>query len=163
MIRRPPRSTLFPYTTLFRSSTRLCLPCFVPLRAVGTLLGPRLAGPLGGSLQPAVHLRDEGLPVLVALLVVARPPQLRFREAIQPPRDFLHVHLVVALDRRSPRGDVCGLPRRVRRRARRRARGAPQARGRPGEGARAFPGAPPGPVCAPPVLGEGGGQEVAVG
>src|SRR5438874_3910502 len=24
MIRRPPRSTLFPYTTLFRSSTRMC-------------------------------------------------------------------------------------------------------------------------------------------
>src|SRR4051812_49664504 len=24
MIRRPPRSTLFPYTTLFRSSTRFC-------------------------------------------------------------------------------------------------------------------------------------------
>src|SRR5260221_6404366 len=24
MIRRPPRSTLFPYTTLFRSQTRLC-------------------------------------------------------------------------------------------------------------------------------------------
>src|SRR6266705_6138181 len=26
MIRRPPRSTLFPYTTLFRSSARLCQP-----------------------------------------------------------------------------------------------------------------------------------------
>src|SRR5256885_10687252 len=25
MIRRPPRSTLFPYTTLFRSNMRLCL------------------------------------------------------------------------------------------------------------------------------------------
>src|SRR3712207_7875288 len=25
MIRRPPRSTLFPYTTLFRSDNRLCL------------------------------------------------------------------------------------------------------------------------------------------
>src|SRR3712207_9308838 len=25
MIRRPPRSTLFPYTTLFRSDSRLCL------------------------------------------------------------------------------------------------------------------------------------------
>src|SRR3712207_9061703 len=25
MIRRPPRSTLFPYTTLFRSEVRLCL------------------------------------------------------------------------------------------------------------------------------------------
>src|SRR5688572_33457871 len=26
MIRRPPRSTLFPYTTLFRSCVALCLP-----------------------------------------------------------------------------------------------------------------------------------------
>src|SRR5258708_19484936 len=26
MIRRPPRSTLFPYTTLFRSQTTMCLP-----------------------------------------------------------------------------------------------------------------------------------------
>src|SRR5260370_10801563 len=38
MIRRPPRSTLFPYTTLFRSSTRLGAarvdrePAFRPLR-----------------------------------------------------------------------------------------------------------------------------------
>src|SRR2546430_4587224 len=29
MIRRPPRSTLFPYTTLFRSQVR-CEPAFVP-------------------------------------------------------------------------------------------------------------------------------------
>src|SRR3712207_9046155 len=28
MIRRPPRSTLFPYTTLFRSSRRLSMPAF---------------------------------------------------------------------------------------------------------------------------------------
>src|ERR1022692_2868245 len=27
MIRRPPRSTLFPYTTLFRSTSRCCPPC----------------------------------------------------------------------------------------------------------------------------------------
>src|SRR2546425_9718004 len=27
MIRRPPRSTLFPYTTLFRSRRRGCFPC----------------------------------------------------------------------------------------------------------------------------------------
>src|SRR5215471_20808977 len=27
MIRRPPRSTLFPYTTLFRSTTRSSAPC----------------------------------------------------------------------------------------------------------------------------------------
>src|SRR5258708_16712081 len=29
MIRRPPRSTLFPYTTLFRSAMALCLLCRV--------------------------------------------------------------------------------------------------------------------------------------
>src|SRR2546425_6062738 len=35
MIRRPPRSTLFPYTTLFRSSPigRSSTPCSTPLRA----------------------------------------------------------------------------------------------------------------------------------
>src|SRR5260370_30653422 len=30
MIRRPPRSTLFPYTTLFRSSSRLTSEAFMP-------------------------------------------------------------------------------------------------------------------------------------
>src|SRR5258707_11584610 len=33
MIRRPPRSTLFPYTTLFRSHSRICT-LIVALRAV---------------------------------------------------------------------------------------------------------------------------------
>src|SRR3712207_7692436 len=31
MIRRPPRSTLFPYTTLFRSPTRICCLPFLSL------------------------------------------------------------------------------------------------------------------------------------
>src|SRR2546430_11606418 len=39
MIRRPPRSTLFPYTTLFRSRHRLCV--------VSSVL--RSAGPAGGE------------------------------------------------------------------------------------------------------------------
>src|SRR5256885_11138533 len=33
MIRRPPRSTLFPYTTLFRSPTRRRLPCRLSVTA----------------------------------------------------------------------------------------------------------------------------------
>src|SRR2546427_9241511 len=33
MIRRPPRSTLFPYTTLFRSCHGACAECRSPLRA----------------------------------------------------------------------------------------------------------------------------------
>src|SRR5260370_27208627 len=48
MIRRPPRSTLFPYTTLFRSTTSnsqwngsLPLPRLVPLRVGGRRLGCR--------------------------------------------------------------------------------------------------------------------------
>src|SRR5438876_8635458 len=38
MIRRPPRSTLFPYTTLFRSGARPCLP---PAHPVSTTDAPR--------------------------------------------------------------------------------------------------------------------------
>src|SRR5438874_9009108 len=35
MIRRPPRSTLFPYTTLFRSRTRICRENRKPFAATG--------------------------------------------------------------------------------------------------------------------------------
>src|SRR3712207_7501083 len=41
MIRRPPRSTLFPYTTLFRSSILHCLPVGMveqPSAATGTVM-----------------------------------------------------------------------------------------------------------------------------
>src|SRR3712207_8227409 len=44
MIRRPPRSTLFPYTTLFRSITA----------AVGLLIGVRMATRVGTPLDKAV-------------------------------------------------------------------------------------------------------------
>src|SRR3989442_7252455 len=37
MIRRPPRSTLFPYTTLFRS---LCCRAFTPVQRAGAALDP---------------------------------------------------------------------------------------------------------------------------
>src|SRR3712207_7915791 len=43
MIRRPPRSTLFPYTTLFRSRSRVLLPWPPALRELGSL-GPRPRG-----------------------------------------------------------------------------------------------------------------------
>src|SRR2546422_8607468 len=41
MIRRPPRSTLFPYTTLFRSHERRCLPALPPGQV---LLGETIRG-----------------------------------------------------------------------------------------------------------------------
>src|SRR5260221_6643747 len=53
MIRRPPRSTLFPYTTLFRSLLAVGQPAFEqlqedPLRppVVARLVGAELAGPV---------------------------------------------------------------------------------------------------------------------
>src|SRR2546426_5974672 len=56
MIRRPPRSTLFPYTTLFRSPTLrtvLIYPhAFVPKRAAG-------ASRTGELMRPAVPRSEE--------------------------------------------------------------------------------------------------------
>src|SRR3712207_7013642 len=42
MIRRPPRSTLFPYTTLFRSNSDLAFPTLCDLRERGRHLAHRL-------------------------------------------------------------------------------------------------------------------------
>src|SRR5256884_9703584 len=63
MIRRPPRSTLFPYTTLFRSR--------VPLRVLRLLPGglPRGGDPRGRA------LRELG--------VLARPVRVRPRAAVR--------------------------------------------------------------------------------
>src|SRR6266704_7105401 len=59
MIRRPPRSTLFPYTTLFRSP----ITAFVPLVCV-LAIWPRLAG-------GAVHLAEFVMGLLLSKFVVA--------------------------------------------------------------------------------------------
>src|SRR3712207_6899336 len=49
MIRRPPRSTLFPYTTLFRSRRRAEMPVRGSARTSGNAaLGAVLAAPLAG-------------------------------------------------------------------------------------------------------------------
>src|SRR5258708_32863515 len=73
MIRRPPRSTLFPYTTLFRSrrpfhSGRCCTGC-APVAGDTGAHSPRLSVPSVGSLavkanQPALDNRTrDGLSV----------------------------------------------------------------------------------------------------
>src|SRR3712207_7906942 len=63
MIRRPPRSTLFPYTTLFRSHVRL--PCRERLPGQGG----------GGPARPVVvvhHVDDDGGDVVPAAGVVGQ-------------------------------------------------------------------------------------------
>src|SRR2546430_7193542 len=92
MIRRPPRSTLFPYTTLFRSETRLLSTFFERLRQFG-LEGKALlyardrgrrAGPdafrfVGGDWSDAERvLRRGGLAMRLSTstcpLVLSAPP-----------------------------------------------------------------------------------------
>src|SRR5258708_38276847 len=69
MIRRPPRSTLFPYTTLFRSPTpRVQLRCH-------TSVGWHLPAP------PAYRFRGDGSPERLALGSLRRAPLLDDRDA----------------------------------------------------------------------------------
>src|SRR5258708_3427348 len=62
MIRRPPRSTLFPYTTLFRSwwltALRLLAAALVILAAAGPIWNPQTG--LAGNSAPLVILLDDG-------------------------------------------------------------------------------------------------------
>src|SRR2546421_8037219 len=55
MIRRPPRSTLFPYTTLFRSSRR----AFGLVRISAIVLGPALRGQGRQRADAGVPSRSE--------------------------------------------------------------------------------------------------------
>src|SRR3712207_7742474 len=64
MIRRPPRSTLFPYTTLFRSVLAgFCRPG-VPQLPLGETHGGRREGPLPHQAphEPAIRDRVEARP-----------------------------------------------------------------------------------------------------
>src|SRR3712207_6865995 len=62
MLRRPPRSTLFPYTTLFRSRPRLARP---PARAAHRPAADR-RGRLHGPAQLLAGLRSRGPPAAPA-------------------------------------------------------------------------------------------------
>src|SRR2546430_7756848 len=72
MIRRPPRSTLFPYTTLFRSRERRTL---VSALILGPLLGPLLfAG--GLSLRIERGAEEGERPITLAVAHGERAPNL---------------------------------------------------------------------------------------
>src|SRR2546427_6517303 len=66
MIRRPPRSTLFPYTTLFRSLVVLLL--YLPLVQVGFSLAIVAASSLAEVLAPGARAGTLGGLVIEALI-----------------------------------------------------------------------------------------------
>src|SRR2546430_13858325 len=88
MIRRPPRSTLFPYTTLFRSLHRFAaLPeAFVnmTISREGILTGPAVKGNL-----PGIALR-AGISCAAFVLAQAAPAQRLPLERIKLPRSEEH-------------------------------------------------------------------------
>src|SRR3989442_727049 len=53
MIRRPPRSTLFPYTTLFRSSVTVPDPTEVPVQVLEVVKNVNVTVPVGVPKAPA--------------------------------------------------------------------------------------------------------------
>src|SRR3712207_8397213 len=63
MIRRPPRSTLFPYTTLFRSASSLDTPSLIVLGALSTnslaSFNPRPVIPLTSLITPTFEAPAE--------------------------------------------------------------------------------------------------------
>src|SRR3712207_7719839 len=66
MIRRPPRSTLFPYTTLFRSPRRRIISATLSERKKERPKSPRSTSPIqrryctgSGSLRPSSAMRSE--------------------------------------------------------------------------------------------------------
>src|SRR5256885_16053062 len=94
MIRRPPRSTLFPYTTLFRSLAAATAPVLAELGVVDPFLAPdafvRLA--LRDELERTTDSRVAGRPIRVGyLVVVAESPQGQEGVAAPPPLDHERV------------------------------------------------------------------------
>src|SRR3989441_3594095 len=63
MIRRPPRSTLFPYTTLFRSTASFC-PLVLARAALGTPLLAVAGPPSAAEARPFVTRQLLGVGVL---------------------------------------------------------------------------------------------------
>src|SRR5256885_12638480 len=59
MIRRPPRSTLFPYTTLFRSRPKVGRRPVAPQREEGDEIEPRVSEPIPNAMQPAAVAEDD--------------------------------------------------------------------------------------------------------
>src|SRR3712207_9207846 len=69
MIRRPPRSTLFPYTTLFRSSLLIIL----VLAIVGAIVGASFIDQLSGVALPQVpgNVQNQAPQSLGTILTVS--------------------------------------------------------------------------------------------
>src|SRR5690349_21925194 len=87
MIRRPPRSTLFPYTTLFRSAARVAAQPLIG-EAEGSGAGPR---PVGGGRSEEHTSELQSRRDLVCRLLLEKK-----KETVIIIVDFPHLSYIVA-------------------------------------------------------------------
>src|SRR5262249_62435190 len=93
MIRRPPRSTLFPYTTLFRSDLGIGLVVVDEIMEIRALVGADAAHCLPhGAVERAVGLRSEehtselqSLTNLVCRLLLEKKKKEKIRNRMKAP------------------------------------------------------------------------------
>src|SRR2546430_12585744 len=98
MIRRPPRSTLFPYTTLFRSSAKG--DCENRRRQRGDLAKPLpIHGRAHGTADPATPSRAEGWHGEPTLSLV-RPRPIRARQNREARLDNVRLRPIRVADSR---------------------------------------------------------------
>src|SRR5438067_9154568 len=86
MIRRPPRSTLFPYTTLFRS--RLADPLEVALRALGVEDLPEVRDVLQD--RKSTRLNSSHVSISYAVFCLKKKTRARSATAVRAPRAAGH-------------------------------------------------------------------------
>src|SRR3712207_8876401 len=95
MIRRPPRSTLFPYTTLFRSKALKLSAYFLAGVVIALTVGVTITYTLATALGNSISLGDSSNGgslgniiqyLLVGLLVFLAIKNYVGRETIEPPR-----------------------------------------------------------------------------
>src|SRR2546422_788082 len=98
MIRRPPRSTLFPYTTLFRSAADTVVS--QPLRFV---FGLHLHQPVGNfDHVMADHVRDVYRPVIERTAAAGFFPLTRSEEHTSELQSRLHLVCRLLLEKKNP-------------------------------------------------------------
>src|SRR6202044_1998553 len=86
MIRRPPRSTLFPYTTLFRSRDRRGLAAILPETSADVAAGELLELPRSEDHTSELQSRENLVCRLLLEKKKRRPPSEPFHELWPPHR-----------------------------------------------------------------------------
>src|SRR2546426_5462762 len=87
MIRRPPRSTLFPYTTLFRSQVQLALgPTTPPLRVPATALVIRDGPPQVVTDRKSTRLNSSHLVISYAVFCLKKKKNSSDTGSLSEPR-----------------------------------------------------------------------------